>query len=542
MSWVKSIRRASLLHSVLVAWLVAVLAGTIYTAYYYQQVRDYLLQRSDEMAELITLSGQRNIVLTASRDPHTWLSTLYTTSWVEHVHLYQRTQSSAQLRFLGSYNKQGLAAIPVRRESQLEQIGPQLREDYIDVAKQITNNERVIGYVYLRSSRAPLDLVLLRGVIITSVISLLAILLSLLLARRHRRQTIDTLAQLTQQLRELSEHPANGKRLHDFDLRELDEIGLAINRLLGRYEQRQRRLEQRKNHAERRANDLTEQLAQRAKALSEANAEFAETLESLHQYQQQLVEAKKISSLREMVASIAHEVNTPVGLVITSLSIMNDQLDGLVEKVSSKQLTRAQLEQFIQQHQENLALVKRNIDRTAGLIARFSQLALDQFAEEPQLIELSTFCADLTASLQTRLEPWPTLSLKLQCSDTGAYLLKPGPINQILTQLVQNSIQHGFEDGQAGIIDIQLQVSDATADSAERQLQIRYHDNGRGIDNSLIDRIFDPFVSGRKDVGASGLGLYLVYNLVHQVLHGQIKVSSDSDSGTRFHITLPISV
>lgn len=541
MFWSRSIGGAVPKIVVAISTLIVLLGSLLLTRLYYIEAKDELVQRSQDMAQLISLSGQRNIMLTASRDPHSWLSTLWTISWIEQVHLYEISNSSAQLRFMGSYHREDLAPIPTRTESQLIPFGAALKDRYIEVKHPILNGEQIIGYVYLRGSRSKLDLLANIALTFTALLGLAAALLGWLLARRARKTILQPLEVVLEQLDEVSLEQDYSLRLAPSSVTELEQLRMSINNLLIRMEQKLKRSQQAEQQTHQFNLELEQQLAKRTAALRESNQEYTETLEKLHQYQQQLVEAGKISSLREMVAGIAHEVNTPIGLAMTSASIMVDQLTAMDEKFEQNQLTREQLQDFIQSCQENLQLINRNIDRTAKLITRFGQLALDQYAEAPRRVDLQHFCSDTLAALHNRIEQLEQHEVILTCPKQRYISMRPGPVLQIITQLVQNSLQHGFVEGQRGHIEIRAEVYEAQHGQDHDMMEIHYTDDGVGIDPDMLPRVFEPFVTSKRGLGATGLGLHLIYNLVHQLLGGVIQVFSDSGRGVRFKISFPVN-
>jgi signal transduction histidine kinase len=124
--------------------------------------------------------------------------------------------------------------------------------------------------------------------------------------------------------------------------------------------------------------------------------------------------------------------------------------------------------------------------------------------------------------------------INVNCADNLVIESKAGPINQIMINLVMNSIIHGFEFIDKGQIDINIELVDDT------KVSIEFCDNGKGIPDNLIKRIFDPFVTTKRGQGGSGLGMHLVYNLVTQALNGSISLTSKEGSGVKFNILFPV--
>jgi len=114
-------------------------------------------------------------------------------------------------------------------------------------------------------------------------------------------------------------------------------------------------------------------------------------------------------------------------------------------------------------------------------------------------------------------------------------ITKPGPLNQILINLIVNSMVHGFDGRSSGTIDISFELIDD-------DLEITYRDDGNGVPFNIRKKIFDPFVTTKRGAGGSGLGLHLVYNLVTQVLGGNIHFFSEEQHGVEFIVRFPVSV
>ncbi|QPG05852.1 hypothetical protein IT774_00810 [Salinimonas marina] len=278
---------------------------------------------------------------------------------------------------------------------------------------------------------------------------------------------------------------------------------------------------------------LEEIVEQRTQALKKANQELIETLEKLHQYQRQVIENEKMASLGDMVAGVAHEVNTPIGLGITASTMMLDELHQVQQDFSQKTLKASSLGQFLSNSEENLQLIYRNLQRGAELVTSFKQVAVDQSIETPRTFCVSQLINEILVSLGPRLKQHRH-TINVICDPTLIVESKAGPINQILINLIINSVVHGFEQIEAGTIDITAEMNSA------QTLKIVYRDNGQGIPVDIQSRIFDPFVTTKLGQGGSGLGMHLVYNLVTQALNGSITLSSDAGNGVEFVIVFPV--
>lgn len=267
-------------------------------------------------------------------------------------------------------------------------------------------------------------------------------------------------------------------------------------------------------------------------AVKDSNRELLTTLEKMHQYQNQLVETEKMASLGQMVAGIAHEVNTPIGLGVTASTLMQDKLATIATSFEAKKLSSKQLEKFINESAENLGIIYRNLNRAAELISSFKQVAVDQSSEESRVFNFKQLIGEILISLKPNLKKVQH-EVIVNCDEDINIRSMPGPITQILINLIMNSLIHAFSGIEQGTMTIAVNVSDDSC-------KLLYQDNGVGVAEDIKKRIFDPFVTTRRGEGGSGLGMHLVYNLVTQALNGSITIDSEKNQGIKFNIVFPI--
>jgi len=281
--------------------------------------------------------------------------------------------------------------------------------------------------------------------------------------------------------------------------------------------------------------ELEHKVTSRTDALKESNSELLSTLEQLHQYQEQLVENEKMASLGDLVAGVAHEVNTPIGLGVTASTLMIDKLEGLKNEFHNKTLKPSQLDRYIEESEENLQIIIRNLDRAANLISSFKQVAVDQSIEDERDFNMKQLIDDVFLTLTPKIKNHQ-YNLNISCDDDLVIKSKPSPITQVLINLIINSFIHGFEN----------EINDAEISIAVRaindRLTITYSDNGSGISLEMQDKIFEPFSTTKRGEGGSGLGMHLVYNLVTQALKGTIQLDATRNDGATFIIDFPIEI
>lgn len=279
---------------------------------------------------------------------------------------------------------------------------------------------------------------------------------------------------------------------------------------------------------------LESRVEQRTAALQSANTELRSTLERLTLTQRQLLESEKLASLGGLVAGIAHEINTPLGIGVTAASHLQELARGLSRRVESGSVSDADLQEFQQGARESADIILRNLRRADRLVRSFKQVAVDQSNEDRRVIDLGANLDEILTTLGPSLKKTPH-RIQLDCAPGLIVETAAGALYQIVSNLVMNSLTHAFEDGRAGTIDLR-----AWREGGE--LCIQYGDNGIGMDEAIRERIFEPFFTTRRGQGGSGLGLHIVYNLVTQVLLGSIQCSSAPGQGAQFLIRFPAVV
>ena len=343
----------------------------------------------------------------------------------------------------------------------------------------------------------------------------------------------EPMEQINQDLITIIQHKNYSFRIDNMGYKEIDIIARSINNLLNRTERHINNLSAAEQRSVKLNTELEVKVTKRTAALKESNQELLSTLEELHQFQDQLVESEKMASLGDMVAGVAHEVNTPIGLGVTASTLLSDRLSEIKTAFDDKTLKSSQLKRFLNEGLENVAIIYRNLHRAADLISSFKKVAVDQSSEDVRKVNMSELLHEVLLTLAPQIKNTP-YTLSLDCPEDLVVISKPGPINQILINLILNSIIHGFENRDYGTINIHIM-------KLGEQLNILYNDDGHGIDERIKHKIFEPFTTTKRGEGGSGLGLHLVYNLVTQALGGSISLENASDIGASFEINFPIN-
>jgi signal transduction histidine kinase/purine-cytosine permease-like protein len=279
---------------------------------------------------------------------------------------------------------------------------------------------------------------------------------------------------------------------------------------------------------------LQQEIKERQQAeaqLQEKAQQLEQTLHNLQQAEAQLIQTEKMAALGELVAGIAHEINTPIGIGVTAASLLVQKTEEFLELLQSSHLKRSELERFLDTALQSSRITLTNLNRAAELIQSFKQVAVDQSSEARRVFNLSAYLDKILLQLSPKLkEANHTIAIKGDRSLTlNSY---PGAFSQIVTNLVLNSLLHAYRFGEYGRITL-------TFEQVNNVLIFEYADDGQGISPAHVGKIFEPFFTTKRGLGGSGLGLHIVYNLVTQKLNGSIRCESQPGVGTKFIITCP---
>ncbi|WP_024303952.1 sensor histidine kinase [Pseudogulbenkiania sp. MAI-1] len=278
--------------------------------------------------------------------------------------------------------------------------------------------------------------------------------------------------------------------------------------------------------------DGSRALATCSEELQHSHRELDEALQRLTETQSELIEAEKLASLGMLVAGAAHELSAPVAAANMVVGTLQQQLEAL-ELSLAQGLRRSELDAFLRHMSEGLDIAGHNLQQGAELIQRFKRLAADRATCQRREFALDEVVEDLLQGLAVRARHSPH---RLLCELAPGLRLDsfPGPLGQVLQNLIDNALVHAFEN----IAEGKIRLS-ARPGSDPGTIVVQVADNGVGIAPEIRERIFEPFFTTRRGRGGSGLGLSLVQQLVTRVLGGTLGVSSGEGVGTIFSLTLP---
>jgi signal transduction histidine kinase len=266
--------------------------------------------------------------------------------------------------------------------------------------------------------------------------------------------------------------------------------------------------------------------------LRKRNSELATSMETLQLAKDQLVESERMASLGGLVAGIAHDVNTPLGVSVTATSFLQERVVNLQNAFEEKKLTSNTMSSFLTDAQQTITLLTNNLNRASDLISSFKQVAVDQASEAEREINVRQYLGEVVHSLAPNLKKTQHV-IEIHCPDDLMILCAPGVLAQIFTNMIMNSLIHGFENKIKGTIKIDI-------NRTNDQLIINYQDDGIGLPEGTLERHFDAFFTTRRGKGGSGLGTHIMYNLVTQTLKGEIEAHSKVHQGLRYKISIPL--
>ncbi|MEO5377596.1 MAG: HAMP domain-containing histidine kinase [Magnetococcus sp. DMHC-6] len=281
--------------------------------------------------------------------------------------------------------------------------------------------------------------------------------------------------------------------------------------------------------------ELERKIALRTEHLQITNRVLEETIRDLKRLQAELVSSEKMASLGRLVAGFAHEINTPIGVALTSTSTIPESIQRLAQMLEQDEIEEWELEALFKRLTTSSDLVISNLRRASDIVTRFKRTSADQASEETRLFDLRDTLEDVVASVHNVFKR-SSITIKIECPHNCKIRSQPGSLGQVLTNLLMNSHKHAYNHGEKpGLILIK-------AHTIEHILYINFIDDGKGMAPQTLEKIFEPFFTTARDSGGSGLGLYICFNIITSQLHGRINCQSTLGMGTQFQISFPFLV
>ncbi|GAB2919227.1 ATP-binding protein [Rheinheimera gaetbuli] len=401
-----------------------------------------------------------------------------------------------------------------------------ITDKFLHFSIPVQLQEQTLGSLFMKVSLHRIKDEVRNAATIAGAAILLALLITFWLARQLSNSLLSPIYQLRKVITVVTANQDYSQRVKDKFAAELGELVDAFNTMLDVITAYNR---QRKENEEK-VVKLNLELEQR---VYERTLQLTESINNLKTTQMKLIEQEKLASLGSLVAGVAHEINTPVGVAVTASSHLHYVLQQSQAEFQKGTLSKQSLQNFYREMHESADIISRNLDRAAEQITSFKMVAVDQSSEETRVFMLKDYVEQIILSLRPHFKNTQH-RVELDISEALKLDSYPGYFSQIFTNLLMNSLIHGFADKNDGKILVKAVLNGSS-------LNIDYYDNGKGIDPKVKTKIFDPFVTTNRHNGGSGLGTYILYNMITQALKGHIVLKEDVDEGVHFLITIPIT-
>ncbi len=319
------------------------------------------------------------------------------------------------------------------------------------------------------------------------------------------------------------------KEPSDFDIQLIEDIASIVGIAIEKYKHGLKEKEYKEelhqiNHS------LEEKVLERTSELENLNNKLEDTIYNLESTQNKLVESLKMASLGGLVAGVAHEINTPIGIGLTGSTHFLELTKNITAKFEKKEMSKNDFKEYSKDAMELANLIYSNLKKTNYLIKSFKQISVDQTSEEKREFKLNNYINEILISMNNVLKQ--TNITVIVKEDEEIFLNSyPGAFSQIFTNLIFNSLKHGYQKDDVGTIIIQLKKE-------KNKTLIIYTDDGKGIEKENLSKVFNPFFTTNRNDGGSGLGLNIIYNIVTSQLQGSISCESIINTGVKFTIKI----
>lgn len=400
-----------------------------------------------------------------------------------------------------------------------EKVVDSVRSKFFIIRHDIYINSINYGHLYLTKSTDELTSFLLNAILDTILFLSILLSVTIIFTIKISNVFIHPIVRLSETIIALSKTNNYSTKLKYNQKNEIGKLYNSFNSLFESIHLQQNNLQKLNNELENRVLIRTRELEN--------------SLNQLKKTQNQLIESEKMAALGSLVSGVAHEINTPLGNALTGSTIVHNDSKKLLQLFDNNTLKKSTLNTIVRDIQQTSSLVVGSITKAANLVKSFKQISVDQNIEEIREFNVYDYTQEIILTFQNKLK---TVPVKVTLNAKKNIMIKsyPGVFAQILSNFIQNSILHGFETktNNAEII--------VTYYIKDNDLYFIYSDNGVGIDSTIKDTVFEPFVTTKRNSGGTGLGLNILYNLVTQKLKGEIKLQSNIDKGVEFKIVIPL--
>ena len=508
--------------------LILVIATVVY--FNIETIKNRAIQHLSILSEVIAERSTAAIIFLDEIQAEKNLKALRHAKYVELACLY-----NAETTIVGQYtnpaaHQKKLLTCPKDIKNDLSR--GRYTQNHLILTQSIILDESIIGYLYIATTDAFILEEFYQGIYQYLFIIILVILFNLFIANYFQRF-------ISRPIRELSLTAIKIADNNDFSLRakktnndELGDLVDAFNQMLQQTEKYEKVLLIQKDQLKSNQEHLETIVKERTHNLQLLNNELRDSLKQVQNMQGQLIEAEKMASLGGLVAGIAHEINTPIGICLTAASFLKEQNDSLQMLYQQDEMTQDDFEAFLKTANDSSDIILKNIQRAAEIIQNFKKISVDQSVEDKRCFNVKEYFFEIIQSLHPKLKRYNhTINI---ISDDDIYINSyPGSLYQIFSNLILNSVIHGFEKTNNGKIIVIITCE-------KNQMNIQYKDNGLGMSPNILNKVFEPFVTTKRNKGGTGLGAHIIYNIVSQQLQGKITCNSVVNEGVDFNINIPV--
>jgi len=403
----------------------------------------------------------------------------------------------------------------------LKEVAFDEKTDYLQYVQKLAVADWLI---LIRQSKAPLH-DLQRNIVLLSVVLVgIMVLVFMVVSLRRLRSIRGSFDHFTANLLHLSQG-AYDHRVTQADYTEFWVLGQEFNRMAESIQTRDKTIQELNA-------DLESKVEERTRLLDASNHELQSTIDNLQETQEKLIASEKMASIGQVVAGVAHEINTPIGIGVTLASYLGDQTDKINAEFEAGKLSKKSLGLFLKDVNNSSNIMLETLERASDLIQNFKQVAVDQTNIERVTFKPCTIIKSVVESLRVQAHK-QGVEIRFDCKTEASVNSWPGRLSQVTMNLVQNALKHGMKGRDHGLIEL-------TLDTYDKGISLKVKDNGVGISPENMDKIYDPFYTTGRMEGSTGLGLNIVHNLVESAYEGKIECMSHLGQGTEFYIRLPM--
>ena len=415
-----------------------------------------------------------------------------------------------------------------------------LAQSRLMVVRPVLAESQIVGALRLTIDLSSINQMISRFTLTVVGLILFSVLIAYALSQLIQRV-------LTRQVNELVNTAANITSTNNYALRakvlaqdELGTLAHVFNDMLAQVQRHDAARESVDLQLRQFNETLESRIEARTAQLNERNLALNETLAKLTDTQSQLVQSEKLAALGGLVAGVAHEINTPLGIAVTAASAVEFEAKQTANLFRANTLSRSAMTAFVEMAEQGTNLIMKNLHRAVELVRSFKQVAVDQSSEQRREIDLKDYFQQVLISLHPALKRTQH-EISLICPEKLTLDTYPGALYQILVNFVMNSLVHGFDGIDVGKIEISCRALTAPDNTGEitRQIEICYRDNGCGMSAEVKRQVFDPFFTTRRGQGGSGLGMHITWNLATRLLQGSLRCESTPGAGVLFILVLP---